>query len=543
MEHVSEIPDDKKDPFKSDIEAIEASNDNEGTGELIIKIAENIENISVGSSLALADEEEARRSNPLSIYSVSLEDPALEKELEEYRAALIASLRIEESNRSTIIGQDLSNSISSEVTSDNRMVNVRMIDGENFTTEWGDLVPPLPPPPDHDLKSPIVDAILSKWTDDSNTQSALITWIEDILNGTSSNTPSLKLSGLDHQIRDGFIMHVLPLLLRRKDIHVHVTSRAHRQTTYDIAVSISHSFQGTIASDRNRREDGALREPIRRYKHGDKKHHLLAYQATHSRSAVNIKNNRKENFNTAPISAGHFLGRTIPDIVRTASNTESISTAVTTPISNRTLSQAKNLFRSQAPEDSYTAFSEMKTPIRMASQPPALGDNLSVESSASDDDNDDDDKSQRKSSIIGSISGAFGGLISRRKGPHPPDLYHTRNSDENHSTNVSFWSPSAFFTPQPTYKRDELRHDDIHHRVVSVGPGKIGLTFVEYEGNTMVSNVSDSSPLSGWVFPSDVLVAIDDTPVRGLRTRDVVQILTEKKDQQRNLRIYSLNRR
>jgi hypothetical protein len=247
----------------------------------------------------------------------------------------------------------------------------------------------------------------------------------------------------------------------------------------------------------------------------------MAYQAAHSGSSVNNYGyGGGEDSNTAPFSARHFLGRTVPGIVRTASHTESISTAVTAQISNRTTSQAtKNLFRSQAGEDSYTAFSEMKTPNKLPKVPPsALGDDLSVGSSV----NEDERKSQRQSSIVGSISGAFGGLLSRRKGAQP--------------------SP-AYFTPQHDHRQKELRHDDIYHRVVSAPPGKIGLTFVDYEGNTMVSNVSDSSPLSGWVFPSDVLVAIDDTPVRDLSTRDVVQLLTEKKGQQRNLRMYSLNRR
>jgi hypothetical protein len=539
-------PDDKEEPFQSEIDAIEPSKDAEGTEELFMKIAENIENVSVGSS-SFAEEEEGEAGSsspvPVSTYSVSLDDPVLEKELEEYRTALIETLRVEESNKSktessemgdndSIVEKDLSKSILSDAASDKKMVNVRMIDGENFTTEWGDL--DLPPPPDHGLKSPIVDAILSKWTDDSSTQSALIKWIEEALNGNVSDAPSLKLSGLDHQIKDGFIMHVLPLLLLRKDIHIHVTSRAHRHTTYDIAVSISQSVQ----SSPRRKNDHHARSG----ESAEQKHHLLAYQATHSGSAVNNNSVKDDPISTAPFSARQFLGRAVPDIVRTASHTESISTAVTTQISNKTAT--KKLFRSQAVEDTYTAFSEMNTPNRMANDTqPALGDDLSVGSGSSA--SGDGSKGQRQSSIMGSLSGAFGGLLSRRKGPQPHsyDLHHQLSSEKSPSINASTWSPPAFFTPQPNHSREELRQDDIYHRVVSAPPGKIGLTFVEYEGNTMVSNVADSSPLSGWVFPSDVLVAIDDTPVRGLRTREIVQLLTEKKGQQRNLRMYSLNHR
>ena len=535
-------PDDKEEPFQSEIDAIEPSKDAEGNPEeLFMKIAESIENVSVASSSLAEEEEEAQSSSPapVSSYSVSLDDPVLEKELEEYRTALIETLRVEEINKSrtessgmgdnSIVEKDLSKSILSDATSDKKMVNVRMIDGENFTTEWGDL--DLPPPPDHGLKSPIVDAILSKWTDDSSTQSALIKWIEEALDGNVSDAPSLKLSGLDHQIKDGFIMHVLPLLLLRKDIHIHVTSRAHRHTTYDIAVSISQSVQTSPRrkSDHNSRIGESA----------EQKHHLLAYQATHNRSAINSNGVKDDPISTAPFSARQFLGRAVPDIVRTASHTESISTAVTTQISNKT--PTKKLFRTQAVEDTYTAFSEMNTPNRVVNDTqPALGDDLSVGGSSG---SDDDSKGQRQSSIMGSLSGAFGGLLSRRKGPHSYDLHHQPSSEKSPNTNASTWSPPAFFTPQPNHSREELRQDDIYHRVVSAPPGKIGLTFVEYEGNTMVSNVAESSPLSGWVFPSDVLVAIDDTPVRGLRTREIVQLLTEKKGQQRNLRMYSLNHR
>ena len=76
-------------------------------------------------------------------------------------------------------------------------------------------------------------------------------------------------------------------------------------------------------------------------------------------------------------------------------------------------------------------------------------------------------------------------------------------------------------------------------RVVSAPPGKIGITFMDYRGFAMVSNVARNSPLAGWVFESDVLIAIDDVPVSGLRTRDIVKLLTNRAAQQRNLRMVS----
>eukprot|EP00957_Ditylum_brightwellii_P142136 10829445-Ditylum_brightwellii.AAC.1 len=55
----------------------------------------------------------------------------------------------------------------------------------------------------------------------------------------------------------------------------------------------------------------------------------------------------------------------------------------------------------------------------------------------------------------------------------------------------------------------------------------------------MVSDVSPESPLSGWVFPSDILIAIDEVPVSGLRVREIVKLLTARKDRQRALRMIS----
>lgn len=62
---------------------------------------------------------------------------------------------------------------------------------------------------------------------------------------------------------------------------------------------------------------------------------------------------------------------------------------------------------------------------------------------------------------------------------------------------------------------------------------------MEYCGHAMVSNVSEDSPLAGWIFPSDILIAIDDVTVSGLRTRDIVKLLTNRVKQQRNLRMVS----
>ncbi|KAL7546398.1 hypothetical protein ACHAWF_009736 [Thalassiosira exigua] len=517
-------------PFSSEIEPIRASSDDGVSEQLFLKIAEDIENEALDAPLSddgVGSAVEEVDATP----DIMLNDPALAKELEEYRAALITSLRAEESGRtaradSITSSEDMNlahdSSKSSEVASDRKMINVRMIDGENFTTEWGDLAPALPPPPDHDLHSPIVDAILSKWTDDPDTRSALVGWVEKILDGSNMESiPSLKLSGLDHQIRDGFIMHVLPLLLRRKDVHVHLTSRAHRQTTYDIAVSVKRS----ISADHDAVAYAGSEDPDQQNRYAPRDdHHLMAFQATQSGASIKANESAQQSpVRRAPSLARPFLGRSMPDLdlVRAPSTAGSISTAVTSPISNRTPSRGGHIHG----RNGYTSLSEMKKRNAFAS--PSLGDDLSVASSV----DDDDEGSQRQSSIVGR---AFG-LLSRRK-PAPDDSHGaTRGVNGGHS--------SMFHTPTREARKSAFKSSDqdghSYHRVVSAPPGKIGITFVEYRGHCLVSNVLEDSPLVGWVHPSDVLVAIDDVPVSGLRTRDIVKLLTNRVGQQRNLRMVS----
>ncbi|KAL7538680.1 hypothetical protein ACHAXR_009230 [Thalassiosira sp. AJA248-18] len=539
----------EKEPFSSEIEPIKASSDDGDSEQLFMRIAEDIEKEALDTPISYEGDDDVNDDEGAGP-AIKLDNPALEKELDEYRSALITSLRADENGRSARadsitssedpnLAHDLSKSNSSDAASDRKMINVRMIDGENFSTEWGDMAPDLPPPPDHDLHSPIVDAILSKWTDDPDTRSALIGWIENILNGSSTDSmPSLKLSGLDHQIRDGFIMHVLPLLLRRKDVHVHLTSRAHRQTSYDIAVSVRQSVSAY---------DGVSDTGSEEYRQisRENKHHLIAFQATRSGASIkeNIDDSQMSPNKQVPSPTKPFFGRSIPDLVRTPSNAGSISTAVTSPISNRTPSRGHQMHR----RSRYTSLSsEMKKgdssfthgdnamPNMMSVASPSLGDDLSVGSSVEDD--TDIKHSQRQSSIMGSISGAFG-LLSRRKPSAADNEFHGAPHSINDGYSTMFQTPKREANHPSSKSPNEEEHP--YHRVLSAPPGKIGITFVDYRGHAMVSNVSEESPLAGWVYPSDVLIAIDDVPVSGLRTRDIVKLLTDKVGQQRNLRMVS----
>ena len=495
----------QEDPFPSDIEPITGSNDGEHDHNVFMKIAEDIENATYEPQIA---------------DRIALDDPRLEKELEEYRMAIMESV-----NARCVVdfAQDVSKSYESEA--EQKMISVRMLDAENFVTEW-DTVSPLPPPPDHGLHSPIVETILTRWTDDQETQDALLNWVESILNG-SDNIPPLKIAGLDHQLKEGFIMHVFPLLLRRKDIHVHVTSRATRTTSYDLAVSISPSIEsGSQANDafeargESSNSGSANVQPYNR----EIKHHLMAFKATCTGST-------KDNDNSQLDVRGNLSD--FPEIIRNESGTGSCFTAITTPISNRTPTKTtssqtqrymSNYLASERSSMDSSFPHEPQLPI-MAGASPSLVDDLSVGSSA-----DDEESSTPQSGLMNSIGGAFGLLSRSKKPPMPPS--NTNGSMPN----------SIYSTPQRQAATSSMSPDDhghAYHRLVSAPPGKIGLTFIEHRGHCMVSNVTNTSPLAGYVHPSDILIAIDDTPVSGLRTREIVRLLTEKKSQRRDLRMIS----
>lgn len=485
-----------------------------------MKIAEDIEN----STEILSPHDDFNYAEATASASkISLDDRCLEKELDEYRAAIIESVN---ASRVADLAQDVSKSCDSEAT-EQKMISVRMLDAENFVTEW-DSVSPLPPPPDHELHSPIVDAILSRWTDDYHTHHALLNWAEAILNGSNAgDVPPLKIAGLDHQLKEGFIMHVFPLLLRRKDIHVHLTSRATRTTSYDIAVSVSPAIDTIPHSIRKDNEDRCDFVPSHHSR--DSKHHLMAFRATCNGSA-------KENDCSRLLDHHHPI---FPDIVRSESNAGSCYTAVTTPTSNQTPSKTLPQMQKYMANYAATEAKKMNTsnefplepqlPI-MAGASPSLVDDLSVGSSSDEEDKVSRRQELRQSRIMNSIGGAFG-LLSRKK---------YLSSNNNASTNAES-HPNLYLTPkkQATNRILPYEYDHSYHRLVSAPPGKIGLTFVEHRGHCVVSNVTETSPLSGYVHPSDILIAIDDTPVSGLRTREIVSILTAKKDRRRDLRMIS----
>lgn len=360
-----------------------------------------------------------------------------------------------------------------------RAVNVRMLDGENFVTDWDELAPPLPGPPDHDLRSPIVAAVLETWTSDRSLHESLVTWIDQVLaGGNPDSIPPLTLSSLDHQVRDGFALHVLPLLLRRPDIRLDVQSRVHRRTSYDLAVSVESSVAVTTTAD-------------------------LPHPSHYTRRHLETTSGKS-------------------DVGSSTTN----SSAVTALVSNA--ARPSLTIRTQVYDENGYGI-EGVTPGATA-MPSRLSYDEMTEDIASPDD--------AHPGLMSALGGALGGLLTRRKGAA---LHHASLPPHGPLGGMQtiLESPASVGLSHEIVGLVEADDGQPYHRVVSAPPGRIGVTFVEYRGHCMVSDVYPDSPLIGWIFPSDVLIAIDDLPVSGMRVRDIIKVLKDRTQSQRALRVIS----
>ena len=392
---------------------------------------------------------------------------------------------------------------------DDKLINVRMLNAENFDTEW-DRLGPLPPPPDHDLRSPIVADLLTQWTSDSETQESLLFWVEKVVQGSDcADIPPLQLSGLDHQVRDGFTMHILPFLLRRSDIQVDVTSRAHRKTSYDLSVAITKAAsmqEGAITFGKNGQRNTNATSAVK-----SKSPHMMAFQASSTNTPLDF---------SVDIPESNEKKRFLRYLPSSASSHETGSVAhssATAPASNRLghHSQFNRLVRDEDKPVVRTKVIESDECVTMAEST--------------------DRTPQQQGGIMAGALNVMGGLLSRRRTPS--------NADSTSSKTFSFPSPAlqshASQAPDDSVASDVQDESQPFHRVVSVPPGRIGMTFVQYRGHAMVSDVYKDSPLAGWVFPSDILIAIDEVPVSGMRVPEIVKLLTARKERPRALRIIS----
>lgn len=373
--------------------------------------------------------------------------------------------------------------VESPSNKEERMVNVRMLDAENFVTEWDGITPPLPPPPDHGLRSPIVAAVLQEWSEDSGLHESLLSWIDQILGGADPYTiPPLTISSLDHQVRDGFVMHVLPLLLRRADIRVDVKTRTHRRTTYDLAIAVeSLSPSGFDAT------------------HLDLNRHLETRSARSDVGSASVACSAA----TTAITTNIPTAGVRPQLLAS-------SLGLNTNITPRKSEPRDNI-------SSRLSYDEMSESISTRAQP----------------------------GLMSTLGGALGGLLTRRKSTPGSTLYSTQPFPRGPGDSIA---EGAVVTTIPEEGSNNLQHaeddnDDEegqpYHRLVSAPAGRIGVTFVDFRGHAMVSDVATDSPLGGWIFPSDILIAIDELPVSGMRIRDIIKILKDRHNRQRALRVIS----
>ncbi len=449
------------------------------------------------------------KEDPTDANAPSVLKDVLQEELKEYVAAVQEADR-DEIRRLKQKIEVIEKNKHMDSDPDNKMIHVRMLDAENFVTDW-DSLGPLPPPPHHDLRSPIVHDLLSQWTSESKTQESLLQWVESIMNGEEpSNVPPLQLSGLDHQVRDGFTMHILPFLFRRSDIHVEVTTRAHRRTSYDVSVTIrgSQPFNdGSISFGSQQHSDESNHVHMNL---AANKPHMMAFKATAAGGSLETSTETTPVQPEKGLFKGYYSGSKYSDANGSPTHSE-----VTTPISNHAINS-----------------SQLSRLTRTGDTHPS-DDNLSHLQPLSEDFG----KRQSQQQSGGIVAGAWksmGDLLSRRKAPSNDE--YSFASHKERSNYASSQSP----IPEDEAEQVEAEEDSQpYHRVVSAPPGKIGITFVQYRGHAMVSDVYNDSPLSGWVFPSDILIAVDEVPVSGMRVPEIVELLTQRKERQRALRVIS----
>jgi hypothetical protein len=450
------------------------------------------------------------------------------------------------------VNESLTQSTTSTPDSTRRTVNVHMLDGENFVTEWDDLRS-LPPPPDHSLQSPIVSAVLEQWTQDRSLHESLLSWMDNVMKGDDlEGVPPLMISSLNHQVRDGFTMHVLPHLLRRADIHVAVQTRTHRQTTYDMSVTVSQKREFmTGTSELPSSSSSGYLQP----------------QDVKSQLQPSLLDRRDS------MSGDEWVNRFEPKL----SSAESVAhSAVTETISNIPTTHQNQPGAISDPWDQppqtplQTEYSEFASKLRSRS-----GSEDSFDESSQHYRQRQNELNQGGASggtIMGALGGALSGLLSRNKYAVSPGRFHpsqaryrasgfSEDSRDNSNMLPASLRAQMNLTSSPTpgstgYHRvgqleatvsaaidDQRPHyqeePQPYHRVVSAPPGRIGVTFVEFRGHAVVSDVAADSPLADWVFPSDILIAVDEIPVSGMRVRDIITVVSDRKNQQRALRVIS----
>jgi hypothetical protein len=444
-------------------------------------------------------------------------------------------------------------------------------DDVDMATEWSALSSLLPSPPRHSIRAPIVQTILEQWTPNKSLHSSLYAWLDQALDGSyhPDSIPPLTLCSLDQQVRDGFLLHILPILRQRPDLSLNVKTRRH--TVHDIAVTVKSislasllettatSNSPTAPSDVDVASSfasstvGASNSSSVVTHHSTATTEVTSNQQRKERRLLSIDNrHRARNYGTDMLIRGEMSDKNQKSIHDSLPNSDKVGRGV--------------------------SYDEVAEDITMTP-----GDLHS----------DETGNDEASGLLLGAFGGALGGLLGMSKRGAISTPAHASSSlpahrqyydqDPNESASYgydttpsnyrqyagNFLTPPAFFgyqyndvtpssrssnssgermsTCQNQQDASDAYCNDLassssspYHRIVLAPSGRIGATFVEYRGHCYVSDIHDDSPLNGFLHESDILLAIDEITVSGMRVRDIIQILKDRQHRpQRSLRVMS----
>jgi len=96
-----------------------------------------------------------------------------------------------------------------------------MLNTDNLVNDWS--VDNFPPPPDHDLRCPIVNFVLNQWSPDNEARNEVLRWMERVLPRPSSEHKT------NNELLSNNLNAMLPLeisnSLKKKDARVDIKKR------------------------------------------------------------------------------------------------------------------------------------------------------------------------------------------------------------------------------------------------------------------------------------------------------------------------------
>lgn len=284
----------------------------------------------------------------------------------------------------------------------------------------------------------------------------------------------------------------------------YIRFRAHRTTSYDVAVTVT-SVESLRSSPKKVTANPKM---------------MMAYKASTGRGAVEAAGVDDSTVKKPRMNGFWRQGSEV--------GTESVISSSTTKITSNQSPSSHIHFR----DNHHSQHNDIKATNHASIGPNT--DEHSITSSITGASTQPKQTNNSSPSIMSAIGGAFGGLLSRRVGKNSS----SSDGDEDHHTRTTHLN-DARHSYQHISTKPPSDNNQPYDQVVSAPSGRIGVTFVQFRGHAVVSDIAPDSPLLGWVFPSDILIAIDEVPVSGMRVRDIVKLLTARGERQRALRMIS----